>query len=340
MTQSIASKVGLSEAVKAYKATKITVGNTTSNRASMLGEACLRKIVYERTRSKDKKPHDVGLQMIFDAGQVIEDSALDDLRKAGIRIIHQQVSLSIPELQITGHIDAAIETEHGNFPIDIKSMSQHVWTSIKSPEDFFGHRLSHVNKYPAQILLYADMMKADYGVLYCVNKTTFEPRDFWFKTSDFADYIQELKQKAAFVNAHLLGMSLPDRIEDKTHCPRCPFAHVCFPDKDFGPGVTMLSDDALVAKLERWYETKSTSEEHEELDDEIKASVKQVVGTIVTKAADGHSPQTLQAQLGDFLVTVKSQVRKSWEVPEDIKKLHGTVKKTPYQVVNIERREK
>lgn len=332
----------LSVKVKAHKATKIHVGNTTSNRASMLGEECVRKIVYERTRSQDKKPHDVGLQMIFDAGQVIEDAALDDLRKSGLRIVQQQRDLSIPELSITGHIDAAIDdAEYGLVPVDVKSMSQFVWSSINEPEDFFSHRLSHIIKYPAQILLYADMMKAEYGVLYCVNKTTFEPKDFWFKTSDFHDYLQELKTKAATVNGHILTSSLPERVTDKTHCPRCAFAHVCFPDKDFGPGVQLLSDDALVAKLERWYETKSTSEEHVELDDEIKGQIKQVASqSNAPMAASSLSPNALEVAAGQFLLTVKRQVRKSWEVPEILKKTQGTVKETVYYVVNIERREK
>jgi len=330
----------ISAQVKAHKATKIRVGNTTSNRASMLGEECVRKIVYERTRSQDKKLHDVGLQMIFDAGNVIEDAALNDLREAGFRIVHQQRDLAIQNLNITGHIDAAIETVDGLVPIDVKSMSQHVWASIKSPEDFFSHKLSHVNKYPAQILLYAHMMGAEYGVLYCVNKTTFEPRDFWFRTADFIDYINDLKAKAVTVNDHIADKTLPDRIKDQRHCPTCAFAHVCFPDKDFGPGVQMIEDSELLAKLERWHETLGVSDEHEELDQEIKDQFKKSALKTMSKAADGVMAERLETQIGSFLLTVTKQERKSWEVPDIVKKTQGTVKKTDVYVVNIERSEK
>ena len=102
----------------------------------------------------------------------------------------------------------------------------------------------------------------------------------------------------------------------------------------------MLSDDELLANLERWYETKGVSDEHDELDDELKENFRQVAARNTPKAGDGLSPEAFQAQLGAFLISVKSQVKKTWVVPKAIMKTQGKVKKTPYYVVKIERSEK
>jgi len=58
-----------------------------SNRASDLGIPCLRYHVLNRTRWQERALHDVGLQMIFDLGNDIEQIVLRELSEAGVTVI-------------------------------------------------------------------------------------------------------------------------------------------------------------------------------------------------------------------------------------------------------------
>lgn len=352
--------IDLSDVVSQYRKTRIRVVPMNSNRASALGQSCTRRIVYERTAWDKKKLHDEGLQAIFDGGNWIEEMVIADLKKSGIVTVQQQRDLALPAYEITGHIDCAIQIEGYAVPIplDVKSMSPFIFAKIKTPNDFFDSKYEHLKSYPSQVLLYGYMMAADYAVLYCIDKSTFKTKDFWFKIADYMDVIESLKEKASTVTQHVRAGTLPDRIDDSAVCERCPFSHVCLPDRDFGPGAIVFDDAELRAMLDRWHETKAVADEHDSLDEDIKEIAKS--SHAITRPAPGQNapmddaahrheiarsrPQgktdgrDREILVGPYVLKVQNRVRKEWVVDDNTKKMIGEIKETPYQVVKIERR--
>ena len=106
-----------------------------SNRASDLGVPCVRYHVLNRTRWQEKSLHGVGLQMIFNMGNEIEEIVLKELAEAGIKVIEQQRSFEWKEYSITGHIDGKILEGDQVYPLEIKSCSPYVFKSINSIND-------------------------------------------------------------------------------------------------------------------------------------------------------------------------------------------------------------
>ena len=95
------------EAIRESKEKKISSYPVHSNRASDLGNPCVRYHVYNRTRWAEKSLHNASLQSIFDLGNDFEAIVLKELAEAGVSIIEQQRSFEWKEYQITGHVDGA-----------------------------------------------------------------------------------------------------------------------------------------------------------------------------------------------------------------------------------------
>ena len=67
------------------------------NRASEAGHPCVRFLVLARTKNELRGLHDVGLQRIFDLGNLYEDYLLRAMAGADLRITEQQRPYEWPE---------------------------------------------------------------------------------------------------------------------------------------------------------------------------------------------------------------------------------------------------
>ena len=272
--------IDIVQAVIETKMKKIKLWPVNSNRASELGHPCDRYLVYLRTRGMERPLHDIGLQFIFDEGNLHEDAVLRDLREAGIRIIEQQRSFEWKKYQITGSIDGKIQDDGNIIPIEIKSFSQWNWNAINSAEDMFKSKAVYMKKYPAQLTLYLIMGEKETGLFILKNKTNGLLKQIPLKL-DFA-YAETLIQKAERINAHIKAGTLPDRIPYEDNISGdCPFAHICLPDHKHE--ATLLDDPELESKLDRRGELKSLKDEFEEIDKEIKNSLKEKSEAIIGK---------------------------------------------------------
>jgi CRISPR/Cas system-associated exonuclease Cas4 (RecB family) len=270
------------ERIYEQKAKKIKNYPCHVNRASSLGDPCLRKLVYERTNWQDKTLYDVGLQMIFDEGNNQESIVVRDLMDAGFEIFEQQRAFEIKDLQITGHMDLKIKVPGDDatlYPCEIKSMAPHIFDKIKELKDFQNPSYPWLQKYPAQLLLYMLASNEDKGVFILKNKSTGALKEIWLDLDwDLAD---ELYAKAAEINRHIEAGTLPDRTSELELCERCYFRHICTPDKDFGEGVLFEQDESLTAMLDRLEETKEIKSEYERLNKTVSKILKEKDNIVV-----------------------------------------------------------
>jgi CRISPR/Cas system-associated exonuclease Cas4 (RecB family) len=269
------------EKIYQEKARKIKNYPCHSNRASSLGDPCLRRLVYERNDWDKKQLHDVGLQLVFDEGNNQEKIVLRDLAEAGFEIFEQQRSFEIRDLAITGHMDLKIKLPDSDrlFPCEIKSMSPHIFDKVTTLQDFFTLPYPWLKKYPGQLMLYMLESNEDRGVFILKNKSTGALKEIWV---DFDwNLADELLKKAALINEHLSDGTYPDRVDDLDVCEKCPFAHICLPDKSFGPGFNAEEDENLVSMLDRLEELKPVYTEYEALNGKLKKALEEKTDIII-----------------------------------------------------------
>ena len=267
----------LVEPILTFKATKIRRTPCYSNRASEIGYAvplldgCLRRGVYARTAWQERELHDARVQLIFDEGNNQERIVLRDLAEAGVEIIEQQSAWEWSQYKISGHIDGTYIEDHVAFPVEIKSMSPNIFEGVNIFEDFKKHPWTRV--YMAQITLYMLFKNIDKGIFILKNKSTGELKQI---TVDLDFELGEAILKAAeTINAHIAAGTLPECIQDREVCKKCPFKLVCLPEIDFGVELKIQDNPAFESKVDRYLSIKETAKEATALWDEIKDYAKE-----------------------------------------------------------------
>lgn len=297
-----------------------------SNRASSLGEDCVRRLVYERTAWKDKLLHDVGLQGIFDDGNALEKVVIDELSEAGIEVIHQQTPFGAEQLfkdrNITGKVDGMIRDDDGELvPIEIKSMNENIARGINTLEDMQQSNKAHIRKYVTQLALYMLANSASKGVF--VIKSRGIPKAIWVHLDDVLDVAEEALKKAEAIERHLKAETLPDRIEDRDDCGKCPFRHLCLPDQNFD-SMAIIDDAELLELVENHQKLKPYASAYEKADEMLK------------KFVESREKGDYMVA-GKWLINISEYLRTIYEYPEELKKQYA--KKVPTKrkkIINLD----
>jgi hypothetical protein len=292
------------------------------NRASEAGHPCVRFLVLSRIATKQKALHDVGLQRIFDEGNVHEAAVMRELEDAGIKVIEQQRSYEWRKFQLSGRIDAKIAVNGSFVPLEIKSCSPNIFPAIRemAPNQMVNSKYPWVRKYPAQLLTYMLMEGSETGIMLFKNKTSGEKcQKLFILDSEMMAYAETILKKLELVNEWVAKNDAPpaERIAD---CEGCGFAKTsCFVGQDYGPGFELMMDAAEVeAKLERRESLAPAAKEYDEIDEELKAQFR------------GKS-----AIVGAFKIESKPYEKTKYDWPDELKAQYAS-KKTEFRT-SIER---
>jgi len=318
--------MNIEKIVDEYLATKIYVSPHPLNRASEAAHPCELFLILSRTKNELRQMHDVVVQRIFEEGNFQEEAVLRTLRDAGLKIIEQQRAFDWKKCELSGHIDGMIAVDGQKIPLEIKSASPNSFYAIKSagPMDLIHSKYYWQRRYPAQILLYMLMSNSERGVLLFKNKVNGELKQIDFQLNDETlAYCEEILKKLERVNASvkeiLAGAEVPKPSHFMEECKTCPFRDTwCFPNRDYGPGYEIATDNQLTHKLNRWAELAPMVQEYEQLDREIKELVK------------GKN-----LVVGDFIIETKEFSRKSYDIPAEVKNKYAV--ETKYQIVKIQK---
>jgi len=279
-----------------------------SNRASEAGHPCIRFLVLSRLKPELKELHDLGLQRIFDEGNLHERAVLREIEDAGLEVVEQQRPFEWKKFQLTGRIDAQINVNGSMVPLEIKSCSPNIFRAIRDldPKEFITSKYSWVRRYPAQIMCYCLMAEKEAGIILFKNKVTGEKIQKNFSV-DY-EYMESVLKKLERVNEYVAKEEVPElECVPSSECSRCGFARTaCFPGKDFGPGYDLLTDAEIEAKLDRWAELKPLAKEFSELDSELKQNFKGKCAVV-----------------GDYLIESKEYERTNYKVPAEIKQQYA-----------------
>jgi len=249
-----------------------------SNRASSLGSPCLRQLVYERTRWRERRMPSPELQAIFEKGRMEEEHAVAQLRLAGVDVTEQQRPFEDKATQITGHIEGTLSFGDTSYLFEIKGLHPYQWGRMNEWRDFLKHPI--YCRYPAQGQLYLYLAEQTEMIFIIVDKGTGAMKIFPMEI-DY-DYCEELLQKAEAINKHVAAGTLPECREwDEKICGMyCDFFHICQPDMQ-GSGMNIMDNEVLEGNLERRSELAAAHREYVDVDKAVSKVIKGVKDAIV-----------------------------------------------------------
>lgn len=290
--------VQINERLFKAKADKITIYPCRNLRASNLGHPCERYLYLLIKHWDEQKPHDVGLQNIFDLGNTLEEHTINNIKEAGYEILTPTVrSWQMDKPYITGREDIRIKDENGELlPVEIKGLSPFEWEKLNTIDDFFKSKKAYIRGYPAQLQIYMLKFGKEKGFFALTNKLTGETK---FIEMDFDyEYAESLLQKAERIYKALDEETPPEAAEDISACENCSLAHICGECRRIPADIDL--DEELDALINRKQELAEAKKEYEQVDKEIKAKV-------------GEREKVIT---GAYLIERKSFTKKAFTVPE------------------------
>ena len=269
-------------------------------RASNLGHPCERYLYLLLRHWDEQKPHDVGLQSIFNLGNSIEEYTIENIKRAGFEVITPTVrSWKIEKPLITGREDIRIKDENGELlPVEIKGISPFEFDKLNTVEDFMKSKRSYIRGYPAQLQAYMYYFAKEKGFFALTNKLTGETK-FIEMPFDY-EYAESLLQKAERIYKALETEQSPEACDDISVCESCSLAHVCGECRRVPTDIDL--DEELDALIDRKNELAAAKKEYEQIDKEIKARV-------------GERDKVIT---GQYLITRSSFTKKAFTVPESV----------------------
>lgn len=269
-------------------------------RASNLGHPCERYLYLLIKHWNEQKPHDVGLQSIFNLGNSIEEYTIKNIKEAGFEVITPTVrSWKIEKPLITGREDIRIKDENGELlPVEIKGISPFEFDKLNTVEDFIKSKRPYIRGYPAQLQTYMYYFAKEKGFFALTNKLTGETK-FIEMPFDY-EYAENLLQKAERIYAALDSDTPPEACEDISVCEGCSLAHICGECRRVPADIDL--DEELDALIDRKNELAAAKKEYEQIDKEIKARV-------------GERDKVIT---GQYLITRSSFIKKAFTVPESV----------------------
>ena len=279
------------------KKSRIRISPAHTCRSSSIGEHCERKLFYSRTAGEMATPYGPELQAIFDLGNGLERYIVRELEALGADIVQREKDYLDREREFSGRVDCRLRMPSWPkaYPAELKGLNPYTAESIDTIMDIRASRQLWVQKYYDQLQSYIYFEQADRGVFVLLNKVSGEiefvdcPRD--------EERIAEILAKVERIRDAVRANEPPPR-NDGEDCKRCPFMHVCLPDRHFGPGVQILDSEELEELIARKLELADAKSEAEAIDKQLKKML----------------PEVPELLVGDYVVTAKPVHRDGYTV--------------------------
>jgi hypothetical protein len=252
---------------------RITISPQTHHRASSFGYPCDRRLYHDIKDWQTKAPVDPQVQQYFDRGNDQEGIIERILSRLGFRIISSQVALYDEELRIGARSDGNIvEHESGRVLVaELKSTDNAKLLACRTVDDLRQDKWG--KRYHIQVTLYMRATGIGAAVLILWDASNWRPVVIPIPYDPILS--EQLADRARRLNDHLDRNDPPGYINDSRECRHCPhFARACSPPMSFGVGAQILTDEELLAELERHTEIEAIGKEFNRLDAAIKGRLK------------------------------------------------------------------
>jgi hypothetical protein len=318
--ESVLTTTGFESAQQAFLERRREVWPARAWYPSSVGHPCDRFLVWRATRSETQALHDYVLQSIFDQGKELQPIIQRRLELLGFTVQGEgdrPKQYKARGALISGRPDGKLIAYKGQpyrpAPVaEFKSMSAYQFDRTETVEDLRKASSPWTRSYYAQGQLYAYLEDVPSGVFVLMNKTTGMLRLLPFEL-DYG-FVESLLQRVERLQPMVEQGVDPDPIPyDDAVCGRCGFKGQCWPPRDFGPGLAVLEDEALLEDLETRERLKAAKEDYDELDKAIKARLKRdgvrsaIAGRFSIEAADREVKSYTVAARTDTVFTIRRQ---------------------------------
>jgi hypothetical protein len=243
--------------------------------------ACTRRMVLDMTQP-DKMPAWTPEQLAnFRRGDDRERDLLADLAKIGrnapipFQVVGQQDRFELRDhkgrVAIVGKRDVEIRFDDGTqAPLEVKSWNPNTVARITCFDDLLKSPWTRSGAYQLLSYLYGfgrplGIMLLDRNGLPLAIAVELEPH-----LAEMEDFLA----RAEIALDHAAAGTLPDYIHDAGECKRCPFfGGTCNPGIDYN-AARILTDESLLADLERREELREAGYEFNDLDKSVKERLK------------------------------------------------------------------
>lgn len=301
----------IKDRISDFVESEIKVYPCNNLRASNIGHVCERYLYLLIKHWDEQKPHDAGLQNIFDLGNSIEEYTIRKLKAAGLECITPtERSWKVEHPLITGREDIRIkDPEDGQlYPAEIKGLSPYDWEGLNTVEDFYNSKKHYIRAYPAQLMIYCWRFEKERGFFILTNKQTGEikPVEVPFDW-ERADALLKKAERIYAALADPTGQTLPDTCDDTSVCETCGLRHICTaaiqrPEADIDTG-------DLEAAIERKNQLTDAYRAYNEAAADIKRILgereKVITGTYLVTAKTIHKEAYTVAARDERRITVK-----------------------------------
>ena len=272
---------------------------------------CDREIVYQ-VLNWDKKPlHNESLQARFDVGNLMEREIIIELEKIGFHVILSQMPVAVTDkhknILATGKIDGFIKYDGLKYPMEIKTMNQNMFNSIKTYEDF--RKKPYMRKYIRQLQMYLFGNNMEQGLFLLSNCL-----GAWKLIPVYLDYgeCELILKRLEKIYQHIKDKKYPDKIPyDPQICGKCDFSHICLCDIK-NQKAEMIESPEFEEELVRHEELRPLATEYKNIHDKIRDITKDIETVIVGTR---------------FILTNVPSSRTTYELPEDAAQEINLIKK-------------
>lgn len=249
--------------------------------------ACDRRMAYELRSPDVLPPWPPEVLAKFRRGDDRERDLLIDAQRVGraaspqFQIINQQERFQLRDrkgrVAITGKVDARLQIDNINAPIEVKSWSPFLVDRIETFADVFDSPWTRSGAY--QLLAYLLGAGEPYG-FFLLDRSGL-PRLIPVELDHYLDAIEDFLVRAERVLDHHAAGTLPDYLDDPVECQRCPFygGH-CNPPLS-AHDTDVLTDPDLEVMLERRESLKGAAHDFDSLDRQIKQRLRGVLRGVV-----------------------------------------------------------
>jgi hypothetical protein len=277
---------------------------------------CDRRMVLELTQPEAIPAFPANVLAKFRRGDDRERDLLSDLARIGrdsdppFKVIGQQERFALRDRQgreaISGKVDARLQVNGSNAPLEVKAWSANLVDRIERFEDLFDNVWTRSGAY--QLLSYLFGAGEPFGFL-LLDRSGL-PALIPVELEPHLDRVEAFLTRAERVLDHRAAETLPDfLVGDRAECQRCPFfGSICNPPTD-AVGAVVLTDPAIEQDLERWHAIKEIGKEFERLDGTLKKRLRGIEHGVA----------------GAFSISGKWGTHSRVELPDDLKKRY-TVK--------------
>lgn len=282
---------------------------------------CRRRMVLECTKPGELPEFDADTLARFARGKRRELDITTDLQRAGqlsiprFEFVGQQERVRVLDrkgrLIISGMIDGYIKWESGAvWPVEIKSLSAFSTDKVSTFEDLYQGRYTWANAH--QLLCYQYSKNAPYG-LFVMDRSGL-PKLLKVDLEANLEAMEGFIQDATIVVDHVEAGTLPDFIDDPDECKRCPmFAVLCNPPMSYD-GSAIVTDEEIIARVERESELKESAAEYKNLHEENSEYFKM--------RSEKGKPKIFI--VGKHMVGVKFLKHTTVDIPKDVKAQYST----------------